>query len=59
MVRAGLEESRQTVFKQGVRVEQRVSVALSASSDENRLRGGCEDETIADSREGEREHRLR
>ncbi len=56
MVRAGLEE---TVFKQGVRVEQRVSVALSASSDENCLRGGSEDETIADSREGEREHRLR
>ncbi len=39
--------------KQDIRVEQKVSVALLASRYDNGLRGGSEDETIADSREGE------
>ncbi len=48
MVRAGLEVKGQ-----------KVSVALLASRYDNCLRGGSEDETIADSREGESEHNLR
>ncbi len=59
VVRSGLEEKGQTVSKQDVRVEQKVSIALLASRDENCLGGGSEDETIADSREGENECRLR
>ncbi len=59
VVRAGLEDKGQTVSKQDVRVEQKVSVALLASRDDNCLGGGSEDETIADSREGESERRLR
>ncbi len=59
MVQAGLEDKGQTVSKQDVRVEQKVSVALLASRDDNCLRGGSEDETIVDSREGESERRLR
>ncbi len=55
MVRAGLEDKGQTVSKQDVRVEQKVSVALLASRDANCLRVGSEDETIADSQEGESE----
>ncbi len=55
MVRAGLEDKGQTVSKQDVRVEQKVSVALLASRDASCSGGGSEDETIADSREGERE----
>ncbi len=43
----------QKVSKQDIRVEQKVSVALLASTYDNGLRGGSEDETIADSREGE------
>ncbi len=58
MVRAGLEDKGQTVSKD-VRVEQKVSVALLASRDASCSGGGSEDETIADSREGEKEHRLR
>ncbi len=53
VVRAGLEDKGQKVSKQDIRVEQKVSVALLESRDENCLRGGSEDETIADSREGE------
>ncbi len=59
VVRAGLEDKGQTVPKQDLRVEQKVSVALLASRDTNCLGGGSENETIADSREGESEHRLR
>ncbi len=59
MVQAGLEDKGQTVSKQDVRVEQKVSVALFSSRDDNCLGGGSEDETIADSREGESERRLR
>ncbi len=40
----------QKVPKQYIRVEQKVSVALLASRYDNGLRGGREDETIADSR---------
>ncbi len=40
----------QKVSKQDIRVEQKVSVALLASRYDNGLRGGSEDETIADSR---------
>ncbi len=47
VVRAGLEDK-----------VQKVSVALLASRDVNCLGGGSKDETIADSREGESEHRL-
>ncbi len=36
--------------KQDVSVEQKVSVALLASRDDNCLGGGSEDETIADCR---------
>ncbi len=36
-----------------------MSVALLASRYDNCLRGGSEDETIADSREGESERKLR
>ncbi len=54
MVHAGLEDKRQKVSKQD-RVEQKVSVALLASRDDNCLRGSNEDETIEDSREGESE----
>ncbi len=56
MARAGLEDKGQTVSKQDVRVEQK---ALLASRDDNCLGGGSEDETIADSREGESVRRLR
>ncbi len=52
MVRAGLEVKGQKVSKQDIRVEQKVSVALLASRYDNCLRGGSEDETIADSQEG-------
>ncbi len=55
MVRAGLEVKGQKVSKQD---EQKVSVALLASRYDNCLRGGSEDETIADSREGESERKL-
>ncbi len=58
VVRAGLEDKGQTVSKQDVRVEQKVSAALLESRDANCLGGGSEDESIADSREGERERRL-
>ncbi len=51
MVHAGLEVKGQKVSKQD---EQKVSVALLASRYDNCLRGGSEDETIADSRECER-----
>ncbi len=44
--------------KQDVRVEQKVSVALLASRDDNCLGGGSEDESIADSQEGESERRI-
>ncbi len=44
--------------KQDVRVEQKVSVALLASSNAYCSEGRSEDETIADSREGEIERRL-
>ncbi len=53
MVRAGLEDKGQKVSKQYIRVEQKLSVALLASRYDNCLRGGSEDETIADSLEGE------
>ncbi len=59
MVRAGLEDKGQTVSKQDLRVEQKVSVALLASSNAYCSAGRSEDETIADSWEGESEHRLR
>ncbi len=59
VVRAGLEDKGQKVLKQDIRVEQKVSVALLASRYDNCLRGGSEDETIADSREGESERKLR
>ncbi len=49
----------QKVSKQDIRVEQKVSVALLASRYDSCLRGGSEDETIADSREGESECKLR
>ncbi len=52
-LRAGLEDKGQIVSKQDVRVEQKVSVALLASIDDNCLGGGNKDETIADSQEGE------
>ncbi len=57
VVRAGLEDKGQKVSKD-IRVELKVSVALLASRDDNCLGGGSEDETIADSREGESEHKL-
>ncbi len=47
MLRAGLEDKGQTVSKQDVRVEQKVSVALLASRDDNCLGGGSKDETIS------------
>ncbi len=50
VVRAGLEDKGQKVSKQDVRVEQKVSVALLASGDDNCLGGGSEDETIARAR---------
>ncbi len=59
VVRAGLEVKGQKVSKQDIRVEQKVSVALLASIYDNCLRGGSEDETIVDSREGESERKLR
>ncbi len=59
VVRAGLEDNGQKVSKQYIRVEQKVSVALLASRYDNCLRGGSEDETIADSLEGESERKLR
>ncbi len=59
VVRAGLEVKGQKVSKQDIRVEQKVSVALLASIYDNCLRGGSNDETIADSREGESERKLR
>ncbi len=55
---AGLEDKGRTVSKQDVKVGQKVSVAMLASIDDNSLGGGSEDETIADSQEGESEHRL-
>ncbi len=58
VVWAGLEDKGQKVSKQDIRVEQKVSVALLASRDYNCLGGGSEDETIADSREGESERKL-
>ncbi len=54
MVRAGLEVKGQKVSKQDIKMEQKVSVALLASRYDNCLRGGSEDETIADSQEGVR-----
>ncbi len=57
--RGGLEDRGQTVSKQDVRVEQKASVAMLASRDDNCLGRGSEDETIADSWEGESERRLR
>ncbi len=61
MAWAGLEDKGQTMSKQDVRVEQKVSIALLASRDDKCLGGGSEDETIADSQkgEGESERRLR
>ncbi len=59
MVRAGLEDKGQKVSKQDIRMEQKVSLALLASRYDNCLRGGSEDETIADSRESESERKLR
>ncbi len=59
VVWAGLEDKGQNISKQDIRVEQKVSVALLASRDDNCLGGGSEDETIADSREGESERKLR
>ncbi len=59
VVRAGLEVKGQKVSKQDIRVEQKVSVALLASRYANCLRGGSVGETIADSREGECERKLR
>ncbi len=59
MVQAGLEDKGQKVSKQDIRVEQKVSVALLASRYDNCLRGGSEDKTIADSREGESKRKLR
>ncbi len=56
---AGLKDKGQKVSKQDIRVEQKVSVALLASRYDNSFRRGSEDETIADSREGERECKLR
>ncbi len=58
VVHAGLEDKGQKVSKQDIRLEQKVSVALLASRYDNCLRGGSEDETIADSREGESERKL-
>ncbi len=58
VVWAGLEDKGQKVSKQDIRVEQKVSVALLAPIYDNCLRGGSEDETIADSPEGESEHKL-
>ncbi len=58
VVRAGLEDKGQKVSKQDIRVKQKVSVALLASRDDNCLRRGSEDETIADSLEGESERKL-
>ncbi len=52
MVRAGLEDRGQTVSKQDIRVEQKVSAALLASRDDKCLWARSEDETIADSWEG-------
>ncbi len=59
VVRAGLEDKGQKESKQDVRVEQKISVALLALRDNNCLGGGSENETIADSREGESERKLR
>lgn len=59
MVQAGQEKRGQTVSKQDIRVEHRVSVALLTSSDGKCLRRGSEDETIAGSREDDSERRLR
>ncbi len=59
MVRAGLEDRGQKVSKQEIRVEPKVSVAVLASRYHNYFRGGSEDETIADSWEGESERKLR
>ncbi len=58
VVWACLEDKGQTVSKQEVRVEQKVSVALLTSRHANRLGGRSEDKTIADRREGESERRL-
>ncbi len=58
VLRAGLDDKVQKVSKQDIRVEQKVSVAVLASRYDNYLRGGNEDETIADSREGESERNV-
>lgn len=55
---ADLDERGQKLSKQPVRVEQRALVARLVSSDETRLGGGSEYETIEDRREGECAHRL-
>ncbi len=57
VVRAGLEDKGQKVSKQDIRMEQKVSVALLTLI-YNCLRGGSEDETIADSRKGESKRKL-
>ncbi len=49
----GLEDKGQKVSKHDIREEQKVSVALLASRDDNCLGRGSEDKTIADSRESE------
>ncbi len=59
VARTGLEDKGQKESKHDVREKQKVSVALLASRDDNCLRGGNEDETIADSREDESERKLR
>ncbi len=48
VVWAGLEDKGQNVSKHDFRLKQKVSVALLASRGDNCLRGGSEDETIAD-----------
>ncbi len=58
VVWAGLEDKGQKVSKQDIRVEQKVAVAQLVSRYDNCLRGGSEDKTIADSREGESERKL-
>ncbi len=52
-----MDNKGQTVSKQDVRVDKKVSIALLASRDYN-FRGGREDETIAESWGSESEHSL-
>ena len=59
MVCAGLDDSRQKLSKQEVRVEQKVSVALFVSRAENCESERSEDETTEDRRDGESERRFR